>query len=362
MASGRERTGTLLALWDEAPAGAPEVRGAAGGDILETLDLAALLPRDRSVGSEEPTAAQAGQSLCAWNAFVLQTLAEQTPDRGPAMMLLSEAEQWAARARWAADHPGYRVEEELGLPAELPLWPLDAAGPIVELEALASGVRMIRACAEILAQAGPSAGRVGQLLARARAAAESAEDLLGAGGSELALRKGIEARLHLALEACHLGGQLAAMPALPDHRPYQSVRPEQPLELEKIDLWYLTDPRARDLWRADPRARRAAGALWVADADPSATIRIQAEIDAAMAAGLIGYARDASGDPLGHHFRCPWPAVYEARDKVLIGGALLRPLQHFTYTVHFGDGPDVRQIKVGTFTPAAEIDYGYSGT
>jgi hypothetical protein len=60
------------------------------------------------------------------------------------------------------------------------------------------------------------------------------------------------------------------------------------------------------------------------------------------------------GEPLGHYFRCPWPAVYEVRRKVIIGGVPLRPIQHFTYDVRAEDGTFLREITIGPFAPVAD--------
>lgn len=45
------------------------------------------------------------------------------------------------------------------------------------------------------------------------------------------------------------------------------------------------------------------------DPDPAATLTIQAEIDAALAAGDI-VSTTNNGRTLGHYYCCPWGALY----------------------------------------------------
>jgi hypothetical protein len=331
--------------------------------------------------------ARAGQLLCAWNAFVLQILGESlfdtgypsdlgrtglvsAPVAGQVLAFLSQVEPWVARARRAAMEPGYRVQEELDLPAELPLWARAERCTAAWLRAMASAARKIRVHAEAAvanaeaaagsggALDGGHTGRLAMWLVKASTAAERAERLLAA-EPDRAVHEVIEEQVHRALAAYYRVGQLAAMPALPDGRLDRVLGAGGPLDLDAIDIWYLTDSRARDRWRTDPRARRSVAALWEADPEPGATVRIQAEIEVALRAGAISEATGLSGQRLGHYFRCPWPAVYEVRRRVVLGDVPLRPVQQFTYDVSASEGGSfTRRIRVGTFIPADEADYG----
>jgi hypothetical protein len=115
---------------------------------------------------------------------------------------------------------------------------------------------------------------------------------------ENSLRRGIGSYYEL--------GQLLAMPTLLD-RPVISAVPAvgQPLALPGqpgFDPWCLTDPHSRATWQQDPAARRAIETLWRYDPDPAATLAIQSQINAAIAAGSVA-ARTSRGQR--HYYCCP---------------------------------------------------------
>ncbi|MGI5200271.1 hypothetical protein ACQEU6_01410 [Spirillospora sp. CA-108201] len=128
-----------------------------------------------------------------------------------------------------------------------------------------------------------------------------------------------------------------------------------------FDPWCLTSPRERSKWRKDPRARQSIKELWEFDPAPEATLRIQAEIDAAKAQGTIDYAKNADGKLLGSYYCCPWGAVYVVRRPVTVNGRRLRQGQQFTYEVDADEVPNggdfVRRLIVGNFSPTDEIEY-----
>jgi hypothetical protein len=336
----------------------------------------------RRAGLSAVSRRQAGQVLCAWNAYVLQTLGEALlavgrtaaaggrglvppPIAGPVLACFGQVGPWMDRARRAAAEPGYRVEEELDLPADLPLPERAEPWSSPGLRAMAVAARQIGthaevAVAEVAADDGRDVSRLTGWLATASTAMEHAGRLLDAGPDQ-AVHRVIEDQLRRALETYYRLGQLAVMRALPDGRLDRILGAGGPLDLEEIDVWYLTDPRSRGRWRVDPRARRSVAALWEADPDPGATVRIQTEIDVALRAGYLGYATGPSDQQLGHYFRSPWPAVYEVRRRVVIGGVPLRPMQQFTFEVSAGEpaepGSFTRRIRAGTFIPADEADY-----
>lgn len=332
------------------------------------------------------------QLLCTWNAFVLQTLGEQLIDADYAAdprtvgylpevtaeqvaRLLGQVESWISRARRAAVDPGYRLADELALPADLPEWVRIEPCPPAHLAAMAAAGRAVRQHAQLavfdLEKSGvpddrsPEFGQLRQLAATADTAFEFAERMFQAAAPRQ-VHEAVEDALHRALEASYHLGQLAAMPAL-----LGGYRAELRLSAAGttvagpaepgFDPWVLTDPTSRNQWRADPRAGRAVLAMWAADPDPRATLAIQAEIDAAVRAGDVAPATDARGRLLGNYFCCPWAPVYEVRRPRTIGGRRLRTMEQFTFDVSAEQlaegGPFVRRILVSSFAPTNELDY-----
>jgi hypothetical protein len=177
------------------------------------------------------------EALCAWCAFVVQKLGDATLDaqeaRHPGGFVSEQTTQqvtayyrdvqeWVRRGREAASTPGYRLD--VRLPADVPA----AAGawrerPPAHLEGMRAaadtvGVHAEAAARELLAHpdaaASPGAAEtLGLLLARARASAQSAEQMWS---TELpaGLRGDLERELRAALTGYHHAGQLAALPEL----------------------------------------------------------------------------------------------------------------------------------------------------
>jgi hypothetical protein len=84
------------------------------------------------------------------------------------------------------------------------------------------------------------------------------------------------------------------------------------------------------------------------------------EIDAALRSRAVVFATDEAGERLGSFHRCPWPAVYEVRRPVTIGGTRLKPMQRFTFDV-LGEArgpraPYARVIIVSVFVPADPVE------
>ncbi|MER6951291.1 hypothetical protein ABT294_45475 [Nonomuraea sp. NPDC000554] len=334
-----------------------------------------------------------GQLLCTWNAFVLQTIGEQLLDADYAAdprttgyvptvtsrqvaACFDQVEGWVSRARQAAGNPGYLVEEELQLPADLPEWAEADPCPLPHLHGMLAATRAIRRHAEVafglfeqtVADAyehQEDLQRLRQLAAEAATAADYAEGLLRA-DPQPRLHEAIEGRLQRALELYYHLGQLIAMPkriagyrstATPAARTYDSL----PVNSRNFDPWCLTDPQRRESWKADPQARQSIKEMWQYDPAPAATLRIQAEIDAAFHDGSIVYAVNAAREPLGSFYRCPFPAIYMVRRPVVIGGRRLSPAQQFTFEASAADmavgGQFRRQIIVANFKPAYRVDY-----
>lgn len=177
------------------------------------------------------------EALCAWCAFVLQTLgdalldaaetrhhagfvSEQTHDQ--VMAYYREVHDWVRRGHEAETAPGSRID--VPLPADLPgpagAWretpPEHLAGMRRACDIIA--VRAQAAARELLeqtdAEAHPGAPEtVRQLLARARSAAEDAERMWSA-ELPVGLRSDLESTLRSALRSYHHLGQLAALPEL----------------------------------------------------------------------------------------------------------------------------------------------------
>jgi hypothetical protein len=128
-----------------------------------------------------------------------------------------------------------------------------------------------------------------------------------------------------------------------------------------FDPWVLTDPATRDHWRQDPRAMSAIATLWSSDPDPAATLAIQGEIDAAVAAGHVKRGVTAGGESLGNFFCCPWASIYLVLRPVRIDRESFRAGEQFTVDVSAEGlahgGSFKRNILRGPFSPTTEIDY-----
>ncbi len=162
-----------------------------------------------------------------------------------------------------------------------------------------------------------------------------------------------------AIAAYFVAGQLMAMPELAGH-----LGPDLAATTDGdgvaagsagFDPWCLTDPASRSRWQGDRAARRAIDMLWAYDPDPTRTLAVQAEIDAALGQGKIAH------DGLGNFYCCPWSAIFGVVDPVSIGGKRLRRGQQFTFDVSAEEvpegGPFKREILVADFRLTDEVDY-----
>jgi hypothetical protein len=387
-------TRLAAALHGEVAATAIEAYRRAGASAYQDMLDAEQLRRDLSVagGSLWTTRRdQASQLLCAWNAFVLQSLGDQLVDADyqadphtvgflppvtaeQAAAFLGEVEQWSARARRAASDSGFDVAAEVALPAELPGWAEVEPCPRQHLAAMLAAGRAMRdraqaALADLVA-GDPPADKT-TAASRLRGMAAEADTVMSYGESMWApdvpaeVHERIENSLKRAIAAYYLLGQLLAMPALAD-QPAVTVAtvtgPRLPLPGQPgFDPWCLTSPRSRTRWQRDPAAVRAVDLLWRYDPDPAATLTIQSQIDAALAAGLIATGVHADGQKAGQYYCCPWSAVYLVRRPVTIDGQRLRAGTEFVFDVSAEEmaegGEFARRLLLGPFHETNQVDY-----
>lgn len=337
------------------------------------------------------TPGQSTQLLSTWNAFALQTLGdrfiEADYEADPATVgylppvtaeqaarFLGEVQQWSGLARRGAADPAFDLTAERALPAPLPAWVEVEPCPIPHLVAMVAAARSMREHIEAaLADFNrtplpegkePVAARLRGMLADADSAVAYAESMRSAGENrsvhervEKLVQKGIGIYYHV--------GQLLAQPALLERPEVEiAVMDARSLPLPGepgFDPWVLTDPATRADWQRDYAARRAVSNLWHMDPDPAATLTIQAQIDAAVAAGIVTVGVDAQGRRIGNYYCCPWSPIYLARRAVTIGGRSLRPGDEFVFDVSAEEmldgGRFKRELVVGPFHPTDQIDY-----
>lgn len=334
---------------------------------------------------------QASQLLCTWNAFALQTLGDQFVEADyaadprtvgylppvtaeQAARFLGGVEQWSALARRAGADPGYDVTVDMAVPAPLPAWVEVEPCPVPHLTAMLAAARSMRdhveaALADFNRPGTPperegAADRLRGLVADADSAVSYGESMWSPGaGEDVHMR--VEQSLQRGIEGYYLLGQLLARPALlerPEVQVATVTGTRLPLPGQAgFDPWCLTDPATRGRWQRDPAARRAVDVLWRSDPDPAATLTIQAQIDAAVGAGLISSGVDAQGRRTGNFYCCPWAPIYLVRRPVTIAGRPLRPGDQFTLDVSAEEiaegGRFKRELVLGPFHPTDEIDY-----
>jgi hypothetical protein len=355
-----------------------EAYASAGPLVRQELDEAERLRHDTAGARTESRGVQtaaAGRLLSVWNAYVLRTVGEHlleavrrrslgTVRAGVAARILTflgPADRWMAQARRAATDLAYRVEKRMHLPAEPPVWPDQKHGPYPLSEAMATALRTVHARGDATLAAyvhspvwrGEDLLRLRGMLDDAAMAIEYAE-----GPPAEDAFWGVSTALHLryALRSLFFFGQVAALPALLDAHDPEKIVSLTGRAPSSFDAWCLTDPGQRRALRALPSARTAIERFWAADAYPAETVRVQAQLDAALRTGAVTFAADRAGERLGSFHRCPWPAVYEARRPVTVGGVRVMPMEHFTFDV-LGEGhrpgmPYARRIVVSDFVPA----------
>lgn len=387
--------GRLLARVEgEVPADTVEAYRRAGGPAYELHEQAEARRAEQKRAAIDPWAAPPAERafmLCAWNAFVLQTLGDQFVEadyrtnpatvgylpKVTAEQVLSfyrGVEDWLSRARRAESSPSYQIDVDL--PTDLPPWAEVEPCPRAHMEGMLAAARLIAPHAETLVgmfepvsdlpERQKAVRGVHEMLADARTRADYAERLYSPTIPN-DLHQQVERSIKAALAQYFRAGQMIAMPSIAETGRVRAARgtataTSLPLPGEPgFDPWRLTDPDSRAMWQRDREARAAIDALWDLDPDPRRTLAIQAELEAALARGDIGYASGPSGTKLGSYYCCPWAPVYVAKRDVTLGGRRLRPAQEFTYDVsaeEVGEGGRFRrEILPGTFSATDNVDY-----
>lgn len=228
----------VATLQGEVPAAELEAFRRAGPSVLELLDHVEHLRLACRIEGQDPwTVPPATRTafLCAWNAFVLQTLADElleadyrseprTPHFvppltfGQAMRFYDQVEGWVNRASQAEANPGYRLD--IRTPAELPAW--GSIDSPAQLDGLLRAIRLVGdradAAMAFLAEATPDDLRtrtqldyIRQLYASARTRSRYAEDLCGADAVPEVHGRAVQ-HVTSAIEQLYLLGQLIADP------------------------------------------------------------------------------------------------------------------------------------------------------
>ncbi len=348
------------------------------------------------------------EMLCAWNAFVLQTLgnefleADYTSDSATVgfvpritadqvLAFYTQVEAWLTRARQAHVNPGYRLD--LQVPADLPGWSKVEPCPNTHLagmlKALSALSEHLEAPLQFLndsplpntAAAQEHLNAIRSVHAIAQTKSRYAIDMFGSNPSR-DVHERAEEHAKAAIENYYLLGQLLAMPQIADSltvrkplaqpiltdRDLFSLHPKLEPMITKLpgepgfNPWCLTDPRSLSKLKLDKDAKLAIKRLWELDPDPTATLDLFAEIEEARRRGDIAFAKDENGEPQGYFFCCPWSPVYVVKRSLPLGGAVLRSLQTFVFDVT-GEGmnlgaPFKREIKATAFKNTEKFEYG----
>jgi hypothetical protein len=324
--------------------------------------------------------------LCAWNAFVLQTLGNAilqadfreapltagyvppiTADQ--VLTFYTEVEGWLNRAQQAHANPEYRLD--VPMPARLPAWSEVEPCPNSHLSGMLHAMRTVGehagAAMSFLPHAAPGGptqqaqlNRMRQVYASAESKARYAESLHGVSPSR-DVHERLEPYAKEAIELYWLLGQLVADPSLATSDVLRAGPPASAPGQPGFDPWCLTDPEARKHLSADRAAHEAVQQMWKLDPNPAATRSLHAEIQAAVARRDVEYAVN-NGKRLGYFFCCPWGSVYQAKRPVAVGGTRVRAGQQFVFDVS-AEGMNLgarfkRRIMVRGFHAVDRLEYG----
>jgi hypothetical protein len=283
---------------------------------------------------------QRSQLISTWNAFALQSLGEAFIDadygakpatRGylpkvtaeQAANFLGQVEHWSSCTRQAAADSDYDLLTREHLPAPLPPWVHVNPCPPAHLDAMLSAGHAMRdriqtAMADFEACPTPAdhekaVSAVAGIAAEADSALDYAASLYSP-RAEGPVHEAMEASLRRAIEQYYRLGQILSAPQLLD-RPEVAAMTATGRRLPApgeagFDPWALTDPASRRTWEHDLAARQAIENLWRHDPDATATLAVQAEIDAAVEAGAAVAGVTADGGHIGNYYCCPWSAIF----------------------------------------------------
>lgn len=198
------------------------------------------------IGPEQASPAESSQLLCTWVAYASVTLAQAFIDAeridrarggflpavsaGQVLVLLRDVPAWSARARRAAQEPGYDVAAELRLPVALP-WIVVEPCPRAHLEAMHAAGRVMydrveAALSEVERLSDPLTpvlGRLRGLTVEAQVRLDYAAALFRAG--RVTGHEEIESALRDGVSRCWTLGQVLARPRLAAVVPPASPRP-----------------------------------------------------------------------------------------------------------------------------------------
>lgn len=358
-------------------------------ELLDRIECVRMDAKLAGVSAWDLRESTQAEILCAWNAFVFQSIGSEFLDADyrdkpetagfvppltadQVMAFFGPVEGWLGRARQAGADVHYRLD--VSVPAPFPRWASPGNSPKSHLHGMLAAMRQIReharAAVDFLGTDPPEdVGHAKQyfsikgMFAAAEAKAQYADDLQSATTTR-EVNARVEPSVKAAIEAFHLVGQLVAMPHLTD-KPLVPKLPNSalpPNDSIPFDPWCLTDEDVKKKLQWDPEASRAILELWRRDPNPDLTRKINAELMAAYNRGDIVRAMGSNGKPLGHFFCCPWGTVYEVRKHIHLGGKVVAPYQQFVFDVT-AEGMDLghpfrRQIKVGNYRPTDEFEYG----
>lgn len=334
------------------------------------------------------------EMLCAWNAFVLQSLGNEFLDADyrdnpgtkgyvppitsdQVMRFYGQVEGWLNRAQQAHSNPDYKLDVQV--PAEVPPWSEVEPCPNSHLHGMLHAMRTIRDHAAMamtfLGDMPPEDkeqqgqyNQIKQLYAAATTKARYSEDLHGTDPSP-EMHERVEPHIKECIEGFYRLGQLVAMPQLAVKPPMATpeppkvAKPKRPMPGDNgFDPWCMTAEWAREAFQRDPEARKAVRTLWDLDPNPGRTLDIHEEVLRAFERGDIRYARRPDGSNLGHFFCCPWQPVFEVLRPVTLGERQLRTMQQFVFDVT-AEGVNLgnaftREIMIGNFSPTDRTEYG----
>lgn len=391
-------------LQGEVPADTLEAYRRANLQVFEMLDQVEARRAACAAQGLDPWTvppATRAEFLCAWNAYVLQTLGTDILDADyaaepvtagyvppvtadQALRFFAQVEGWMNRAQQAHANPDYVLDVQV--PADLPSWSLLRPCPTSHMQGIMHAMRSVADHASAAMGFLPEAAaggaeqqaqlnRIRQLYVAAQSKARYATELHGVNSSR-DLYERLDPHVREAIELFYKVGQLIANPGLatapaaaplpaPIHvtaeagstlpAPLPGVLPGDP----RFDPWCLSDPDARDVLRQDSKARRALRKMWDLDPEPARTLALYEEIRAAFERGEIEYAT-SKRRRVGYHHRCPWGPVFVAIRNVKLGGTRVGTLQQFFYDVGALNRAEKfrRRIVIGTFQPTTETEYG----